>query len=309
MSGEPVVRVAVLGCGAIGSLYAAHLARLTGVEVWTVDPWAEHMSSAEREGLRVVGCADFVSRVHAISDAADLPQCDLAFVATKSLQTRAAVEAAAHALEDAAVVSLQNGLGNEEVIAEFVPRVVRGSIVTAGSITGPGMVRYDAAGDTWVGPFEASPARSDEIALIAALLSESGLRTFALADARGPQYAKVVFNAATSPLSALTGLTVGQVCTDPGLREQVDRLIDEALAVCDKARIVLTRDPREAVQEAIEVAFRHKPSMLQDVIARRPTEVGVLNGGVAAEGRRVGVATPGHDAMVALVRGLESSWT
>jgi 2-dehydropantoate 2-reductase len=120
---------------------------------------------------------------------------------------------------------------------------------------------------------------------------------------------KVVFNAATSPLAALTGLTVGQVCTDDGLRSEVDRLIGEALAVCDAAGIVLTRDPHEAVAEAIREAYGHKPSMLQDVQARRPTEIGVLNGGIGAEGRRVRVPTPGHDAMVALVRGLERSWT
>jgi 2-dehydropantoate 2-reductase len=118
----------------------------------------------------------------------------------------------------------------------------------------------------------------------------------------------VVFNAATSPLAALTGLTVGQVCTDPALRTQVEVLILEAQAVCAAAGIVLTRDPAEAVDEAIREAFAHKPSMLQDVLARRPTEIDVLNGGIAAEGRRVGVATPVHDAMVALVHGLERSW-
>jgi 2-dehydropantoate 2-reductase len=119
----------------------------------------------------------------------------------------------------------------------------------------------------------------------------------------------VVFNAATSPLSALTGLTVGQVCTDPALRREVDRLIDEGLAVCAAAGIVLTRDPAEAVEEAVAEAYWHKPSMLQDVLARRPTEIDVLNGGIAGEGRRRGVATPGHDAMVALVHGLERSWS
>jgi len=117
-----------------------------------------------------------------------------------------------------------------------------------------------------------------------------------------------VFNAATSPLSALTGLTVGAVCTDPALRFQVDRLIAEALAVCAAEGITLTRSPAESVQEAIDEAFGHKPSMLQDVLARRPTEVDVLNGGIAAAGRRAGVPTPLHDAMVALVHGLESSW-
>ncbi len=303
------MRVAVLGCGAIGSLYAAHLARVAGVEVWAVDPDVDHMAAIERGGLRVTGNADFVAPVRALTDAADLPACDFGIVATKAQHTRVAVEAAAPSLADAAVVSVQNGLGNEDVIAEIVTKVVRGSIVTAGAVLEPGVVRYDAPGDSWFGPFEPSPAGSDEIALIARLLSDGGLRTFALDDARGPQWTKVVFNAATSPLSALTGLTVGQVCVDPDLRAEVDRLIEEALTVCRAASIDLVRDPRESVREAIDEAFWHKPSMLQDVLARRRTEVDVLNGGIAAEGRRVGVATPGHTAMVALVHGLESSWS
>jgi 2-dehydropantoate 2-reductase len=203
---------------------------------------------------------------------------------------------------------VQNGVGNEELIAELLPRVMRGTIVTAGAVTAPGTVRYDAPGDSWLGPFEPKPAYPEEIELLARLLNDGGLRTHAVADARGPQWTKVVFNAATSPLAALTGLTVGQVCTDPALRTQVGILIAEAKAVCAAAGIALTRDPAEAVEEAIREAFGHKPSMLQDVLARRPTEIDVLNGGIADEGRRVGVGTPAHDAMVALVHGLESSW-
>jgi 2-dehydropantoate 2-reductase len=102
---------------------------------------------------------------------------------------------------------------------------------------------------------------------------------------------------------------VGRVCTDAGLRPQVDALVTEALAVCKRAGIELVRPPGEAVEEAIAEAYDHKPSMLQDVLTRRATEIGVLNGGIAAEGRRVGVATPLHDCMVALVRGLERSWS
>ena len=301
-------RVAVLGCGAIGSLYAAHLARVPGVEVWAVDPWREHVEAIESSGLTVTGQAAFTVPVHARTHAADLPPCELAIVATKSLHTTDAVTAARAALAGAAVVSVQNGVGNEELIAEVVPRVMRGTIVTAGAVTAPGTVRYDAPGDSWIGPFEPKPATPDEIEVLARLLNRGGLRTHAVPDARGPQWTKVVFNAATSPLAALTGLTVGQVCTDPALRTQVAILIAEARAVCAAAGIVLTRDPAEAVDEAIREAFRHKPSMLQDVLARRPTEIDVLNGGIADEGRRVGVATPAHDAMVALVHGLERSW-
>jgi 2-dehydropantoate 2-reductase len=230
-------------------------------------------------------------------------------VATKALHTREAVAGAEAPLADAAVVSVQNGIGNEEVIAELVPRVIRGSIVTAGTVVAPGVVRYDAPGDSWTGPFEPRPATMDEVTRLAGLLTEGGLRTHALEDARGPQWTKVIFNAATSPVSALTGLGVGRVCTDAGLRSQVDGLISEALAVCERTGIRLLRDPQESVEEAIAEAYDHKPSMLQDVLARRATEIDVLNGGIAAEGRRAGLPTPRHDCMVALVRGLEQSWS
>jgi 2-dehydropantoate 2-reductase len=306
---EEPVRIAVLGCGAIGSLYAAHLARVPGVEVWAVDPWAEHIAAIERDGLRVSGNADFVSPVHALTDAAGLPTCDFGIVATKALHTRVAVEAARKSLRDAAVASVQNGIGNEDVIAEVVPHVIRGSIITAGAVTAPGVVRYDAPGDSWLGPFEPSPASAEAISTLADLLTRGGLRTHAMADARGPQWTKVVFNASTSAIAALTGLTVGQVCTDPGLRMQVDAQVAEALAVCAAAGIELLHQPSESIAEAIEEAYGHKPSMLQDVLARRVTEVDVLNGGIADEGRRQGVPTPLHDAMVALVHGLESSWS
>lgn len=307
MTGQ--VRVAVIGCGAIGSLYAAHLARVPGVEVWAVDPWAEHMAAIEADGLRVTGHADFTAPVRGRTDGRELPACDFGVVATKALHTREAVAGARAALADAAVVSVQNGLGNEEVIAELVPRVIRGSIVTAGTVVAPGVVRYDAPGDSWFGPFEPRPATMDEVTRLAGLLTEGGLRTHALEDARGPQWTKVIFNAATSPVSALTGLGVGRVCTDAGLRSQVEGLISEALAVCERTGITLLRPPQEAVAEAIAEAYDHKPSMLQDVLARRATEIDVLNGGIAAEGRRAGLPTPRHDCMVALVRGLEQSWS
>jgi 2-dehydropantoate 2-reductase len=303
------VRVAVIGCGAIGSLYAAHLARVPGTEVWAVDPWAEHVAAIEADGLRVTGQAEFTASVRARTDGRDLPACDFGVVATKALHTRDAVAGARAALAGAAVVSVQNGLGNEEVIAELVPRVIRGSIVTAGTVVAPGVVRYDAPGDSWFGPFEPGPAAMDEVERLARLLTEGGLRTHALEDARGPQWTKVIFNAATSPLAALTGLSVGPVCTDPELRRQVDGLISEALAVCERVGIGLLRPPGEAVEEAIAEAYHHKPSMLQDVLARRATEIGALNGGIAAEGRRAGLPTPLHDCMVALVRGLEQSWS
>jgi 2-dehydropantoate 2-reductase len=134
--------------------------------------------------------------------------------------------------------------------------------------------------------------------------------TAALPDARGPQWRKLIFNAATNPIGALTGLTHGRVCDDPGLRRLVSALVDEGKAVADAQEIQLDADPEELIDHAArkDVAYDHKASMLQDVEARRPTEIDYLNGGIVGFGRRHAVATPLNQAIVALIKGLEASW-
>ena len=121
----------------------------------------------------------------------------------------------------------------------------------------------------------------------------------------------MIFNAATNPIGALTGLTHGRVCEDPALRRLVSGLVDEGKAVAAAQGIELDADPEELIDHAAkpEVAYGHKASMLQDVEARRPTEVDFLNGGIARFGRDHGVPTPLNDAVAALIKGVEASWT
>ena len=132
----------------------------------------------------------------------------------------------------------------------------------------------------------------------------------AVADARGPQWRKVIFNAATNPIGALTGLTHGRVCERPDLRALVTGLVDEGKAVAAAQGIELDADPEELIDHAAkpEVAYDHKASMLQDVEARRPTEIDYLNGGIVRAGRAHGVAAPLNRAIWALIKGMEDSW-
>jgi 2-dehydropantoate 2-reductase len=120
----------------------------------------------------------------------------------------------------------------------------------------------------------------------------------------------VIFNAATNPVGALTGLTHGQVCEDPALRRLVSGLVDEGKAVAEAQGIVLDADPEELIDHAAkpEVAYDHKASMLQDVEARRRTEIDYLNGGIVRFGRELGVPTPLNEVVAALVNGLEAAW-
>jgi len=300
----------VVGTGAVGSLFAANLAQLDDVEVWAYDLAQEHVDAINRDGLHLSGAGEVVGRPRATSVTAELPPCDFGIVATKEMHTSAAIAATAHAFADGCVATVQNGLGNEEAIAEHVARVIRGTTFPAGKIVSPGHVQWDVKGDTTFGPFEAKPAPADAIARLADACTRGGMPTQAVADARGPQWRKVIFNASTNPIGALTGLTHGRVCEDPPLRSLVSALVDEGKAVAAAQEIVLDADPEELIDHAArpDVAYGHKASMLQDVEARRPTEIDYLNGGIVRFGEEHGVPTPHNRAIWALVRGLEQSW-
>jgi 2-dehydropantoate 2-reductase len=305
------VRVCIVGCGAVGSLFAANLAQLDDVEVWAYDPYREHVDAINASGLRLTGAGDVLGRLRATVDPAELPACDFGIVATKAMRTDAAVAETAHAFADGAVASVQNGVGNEEAIARHVARVIRGTTFPAGKLLAPGVVQWDVKGDTTLGPFEPSPASPDEIARLADACTRGGMPTTAVADARPAQWRKVVFNAATNPIGALTGLTHGRVCERPDLRALVSTLVDEGKAVAAAQGIELDADPEALIDHAArpDVAYDHRASMLQDVDARRATEIDYLNGGIARFGRELGVPTPLHDAVTQLVKALEDSWT
>ena len=302
------MKVCIVGCGAVGSLFAAHLAQLDDVEVWAYDLDRDHVEAINERGLRLSGAGELVGRLRATTDPDELPACDFGIVATKSLHTGPAVAATAQAFADGAVCSVQNGLGNEEAVAEHVREVIRGTTFPAGHLLEPGHVSWDTKGDTWIGPFEPSPAPGAKVERLAETLTRAGMNTVALPDARGAQWTKVIFNAATNPIGALTGLTHGQVCEHEPSRRLVSGLVAEALAVAEAEGIRLDSDPEEMIDHAARVAYDHKASMLQDVEARRQTEVDSLNGAIVELGERSCTPTPLNRAIWALVRALEDSW-
>jgi 2-dehydropantoate 2-reductase len=304
------VRVTIVGCGAVGSLFAANLAQLDDVEVWAFDLDREHVAAINEHGLRLSGAGEVVGMLRATTDAAELPPSDFGIVATKCMHTAPAIEATAAAFAKGSVCSVQNGVGNEEALAQHVERVIRGTTFPAGRVVEPGHVQWDVKGDTTIGPFEPRPAPIANVEQLADACTRGGMPTHAVADARGPQWRKLIFNAATNPIGALTGLTHGRVVEDAGLRRLVSQLVDEGKAVAAAQGIELDADPEELIDHAArpDVAYDHKASMLQDVEARRPTEIDYLNGGISRFGREQGVPTPMNDAVTALIKGLEASW-
>ncbi len=305
-----MTRICVVGCGAVGSLFAANLAQLDDVEVWAYDTSHEHVAAINEHGLRLSGAGEVVGRLRATTNPEELPACDFGIVATKAMHTETAIAATAHAFADGFVATVQNGLGNEEALAAHVPRVIRGTTFPAGKLLEPGHVQWDVKGDTTLGPYEPKPAPLAAVERLADACTRAGMPTQAVADARGPQWRKVIFNASTNPVGALTGLTHGRVCERPDLRALVSALVNEGKAVAAAQGIVLDADPEDLIDHAAkpEVAYGHKASMLQDVEARRTTEIDYLNGGIVRFGREHGVPTPLNEAIWALVKGVEESW-
>jgi len=277
--------------------------------VWAYDVWKEHIEAIRKSGLRLSGAEDFIVRLNATNDPKDLPRCDYGIVATKAIHTKTAIAQVAHIFdENGAVCSVQNGVGNEEIIAEHVKFVIRGTTFPAGHPIAPGHIGFDIKGDTWIGPFEPTRAPMQKVEELAGLLTRAGMKTIALRDARGAQWSKLIFNAATNPVGALTLLHHGAATRFGPTGQLFNDLIAEGEAVAKKIGIELHGDPRNLVQKGANAPGKHRASMLQDVMAKRQTEVDFMNGAIVEWGQKVGVPTPLNQALWALIKGLEHSW-
>ena len=305
-----MLRICIIGCGAVGSLFAAHLAQKGEVEVWAYDVWKDHVDAMRRNGLRLSGAADFTAKLNATSDPAEIPRCDYGIVATKAIHTKSAIAQVARAFdENSAVCSVQNGVGNEELIAEHVKYVIRGTTFPAGHPIAPGHVGFDIKGDTWIGPFEPTNTPMSKVEELAGLITRSGMNVIALKDARGAQWTKLIFNASTNPVGGLTLLHHGAATRLPATGQLFNDLIAEGEQVAKALGIELHGDPRALVQKGANAPGKHRASMLQDVLAKRQTEVDFMNGAIVQWGEKTGVPTPLNKAMWQLIKGLEHSWS
>jgi 2-dehydropantoate 2-reductase len=304
-----VKRVCIIGCGAIGSLYAAHLARVT--EVWAFVRRSEHARALEEHGLRVSGKHQFMARLRATADARVLPECELGIVCSKATQTVEAVAAVGDRFREGVVLSAQNGLGSEEIITERTRGwVLRGTTFMSGTKVSDSEVRYELDTATWLGPFEPSRTPFDKAQEVAELIAASGLKAVALEDAKPAQWSKLIFNASVNGVAALTGLPHCRAFAEEksfgDLGLLLHELIEEGKRVAAACGVRLEEDPWE--MNRIGAETDHVPSMLYDVEHGQPTEIEFLGGAIAREAQRTGTSAPLHTALYRLIRGKELSW-
>ena len=302
------MKIGIVGAGAMGSVYAGLMAD-AGHEVWMFDSWAEHMAAVRANGLRVEGASgDRVARPHATTDAAEVGVVELAVVATKAMQTKSAVGAAAPMIgPETAVLSIQNGLGNVERIQELVdPKNVLCGIAGGfgAAMVGPGHVHHN--GMEAINIAEAAGGVTPRIERVAEAWRDSGFKVGVFEDIWPVVWSKLMANIAVSATCTITGMRVGQVVENEwawGL--SLDCVREASACAAAKGIKLLYDDPIAWVRDFTTKIPDARPSMYQDVQAGRVSEIGSIHGGVVAEGEKLGVPTPTCRFMVRAVSALQ----
>jgi 2-dehydropantoate 2-reductase len=305
-------QVAVVGGGAIGCVWAAFLGR-AGHLVTVVDSAPAVVEAIASRGVIVEAATG--ERLTVPVQASDRPEAigpvDFVFFFVKAHQTRAAAGRARPLVgRQTTVVTQQNGWGNADVLAEVVPpgQLVVGVTYHSALVVGPGHVRQTAAGPGYLGPFvDGGPL--EPAAAVGEALSGAGIEVTVTAGVKTEIWKKLILNCATLPTAALTRLRSGQLGQPGPLRDLLDALAGEAVAVAQaRGYAIDLTERRGRIHALLAGGGQGKASMLQDVEGGRKTEIEVINGAVVAAGEALGIEVPLNRAMVALVAGLERSY-
>lgn len=304
--------VVIIGAGGMGALFGAILQE-GGLKITLIDTNGEHVAAMNQHGLRIEGYGgDRVIAVSAHESAGVLEKADLLLFQCKSHGTRDAARDCRHLTEAGAVaVSFQNGLGNEEAMAEELGEasVLGGLTAMAGYMLGPGHIRDFSRVPSYLG--EMKGGESARANAVAARLTEAGLETKVSGDIRREIWKKLLGNIAMSAVSGITDLTSAEALSIPSLRETSLRALDEARDVAVALDIVLDREEALTGLEAITTpggTGDNKSSLCVDILNQRPSEVEYIYGTVIAHAERLGIATPTLRTLASLIRGTESHY-
>lgn len=302
-------KVAIIGCGAMGSVYAALMVD-AGHEVHAITLWPDHAEAMARKGLRVEGASgDRTVRLHAGTTTDDIGPCDLVIIATKAFDVEAAARSAAALLAQHTVVqTIQNGLGSAERVAPIVgsDRLAVGVVGGFGaSLRAPGHVHHNGMEMVRFGAYAGLPR--ERLAESAAIWESAGFKVMLFDDLRRMVWEKLIMNVTFSGTCCLTGMTIGEVMRNEDAWQVARGCAEEAVAVAKAAGIRLeVGEPIEHIRHLGGKIGDARPSMLLDHLAHRRSEIDVINGAIPREGAKVGVATPVNETVVALVKALES---
>lgn len=307
----------MIGAGAIGSLFASHMSRVA--EVWVLTRREENARQLNEEGLKVSGKSDFVAKVNAVSDVADLPDFDIGIVASKSTQIEEVAKQLSGKFPHATLVTIQNGLGADEILHRYGDwKIISGTTMMGGIRRSDAHVDYELDRPTWIGPYAETDTPYELVSEVGDLITASGLKVKVFEDLRPAQWSKLIFTGAIGSVCAATGIPhnphLVNLSDESGVGCLSRDLVNEGKAVADAAGIELYEDPWEMNILAIERGrtpegdYNHPPSILEDVRAKRKTEIDFFCGALVREAERVGVSVPMLKTLYRIVKGIELSW-
>src|SRR4051812_41285045 len=309
---EKKLKIAIVGTGAMGSVYAALFAS-AGHEVWAIDRWKDHVDAIRSRGLRVEGASgDRTVRLNATTDARDAGPCDLVVLATKAMHVAAAAASVTPLLKnETPVLSIQNGLGGPETAASVLgkDRVMVGVVGGFGaSMRGPGHAHHNGLEMIRFGAFGGLPTQ--RLQASARIWESSGFKVSLFDDVTQMIWEKLIMNVTFSGTSCVTGLTIGEVMADPNAWSVALGCAKEAIAVATAANVKLdVGDPIEHIRKLGGKIPNAKPSMLLDYNAGRRGEVDAINGSIPRLGKQYGIPTPINETVVAIIKARESGFS
>ncbi|MFC1886352.1 ketopantoate reductase family protein [Thermodesulfobacteriota bacterium] len=304
-------KIAIIGAGAMGSLFGALLAE-SGTEVLLCDIWSDHVTAINQDGLQVEqeGKTRTV-RIHATTDPDEIGHADLVMIFVKSTQTAQAAETAAGiAGPNGLLMTLQNGMGNADLISQCVDpsQVIAGTTSHGATVIGPGMIRHAGKGPTTIGSWLKADSIPESVSEIADIFNRAGIEAKTVIDVRPVIWEKLLVNIGINAITALTGIKNGQIVNLDATRNLSRNAVEEARTVAAAQGVKTRSDAVSHVFQIAEATSANRSSMGQDVDHKRQTEIGAINGFIVNEANRLGLKAPVNKTLTALIETLQAHY-
>lgn len=303
------MKIVIVGPGAMGLLFAGFLSK-SKEEIWILDKNKERAATINQNGVTVEGVSGkWNAKVKTTSSTKDIENPDLIIIATKSYDTKSAItQAMPLVAEKTGVLTLQNGIGNVEIIAEAAgaDKVIAGTTNLGATLIDTGAVRHAGNGETIIGKIDGStPVILRDIREV---FNKVKLETRISRDIKSLLWSKLVINAGINALTALVRLHNGRLIEFEGTRRILRDAVTEAVKVAKRKRIKLIYDDPLAKAEAVcEATATNASSMLQDILRKKRTEIDFINGVIVRLGQEMGIPVPTNAMLADLIKTIESS--
>jgi len=302
------MRTVIVGAGAMGSLFGFLLYR-AGRTVWLVDSYRELVDHVQRSGLRLEGLSgEQRIKIPITADITEIDGADLIILFVKAYDTAQAMADVRPLIRDKTLVlTLQNGIGNVEIIAESIGkrRTLAGTTAHGATVLGLGYIRHAGTGETIIGSLSNDTA--DKARLVHDFLEDAGITVQITDDVTGLLWSKLLINVGINALTGITGLPNGGLLEYPESRHLMQQAVREAHQVAMKKGIPLAyEDPEQKVAAVCQATARNISSMLQDLRNHKRTEIDYINGAVVTEGIRCGLSLPVNQALTNLIQAIQA---